>query len=56
MSFGHVFFAPDYDVPRPRVIGQFQNSAGVSSGPITVLDDKTVFIQQFTFDGNFSSK
>ena len=58
MNFGNVFFSPNFDVPQPREIGKFSDTkpGSVSSGSITVLDDKTVFIEKFSFDGLASGK
>jgi len=56
MSFGHVFFPFNFDVPRPVVIGRFEvQGMSVSSGPISVLDHKTVLVETFSHNGRIDN-
>ncbi|XP_067928652.1 protein Skeletor, isoforms B/C-like [Watersipora subatra] len=50
--FGGFDIPEGFDYPQPQMIGQFSQLAHqVSSGQVTILDEKTIKIEQFTYDG-----
>ena len=51
VDFGHVKISGDLDIPAPLEIGQFtQPPHDASSGVITVLDHRTIQIEELSYD------
>ncbi|XP_029163998.1 uncharacterized protein LOC114935347 isoform X2 [Nylanderia fulva] len=51
-AFGDVYIPEEFDPPTPQKISQLsRRSHNVSSGPIVILDSKTISIPQFVYDG-----
>lgn len=51
-AFGDVYMAEEFEPPSTQVISQFsKRSHGVSSGPLQILDAKTIVIPDFTYNG-----
>ncbi|XP_014255074.1 protein Skeletor, isoforms B/C [Cimex lectularius] len=51
-AFGDVYMAEEFEPPATQTIGQLsRRSHGVSSGPIQILDAKTILIPDFTYNG-----
>lgn len=54
-DFGDVYIPEAFEPPRTQRIGSFsENSHGVSSGPVEVLDSKTIRIPDLYYDGTGS--
>jgi len=53
LDFGHILFPSNLEVPKATVIGQFANThdSTFHSGPIRVLDHKTVRLEKFQVTG-----
>lgn len=51
-AFGDVNVPEEFEPPAVQTIGQLsKKSHGVSSGPIQILDAKTLLIPNFTYNG-----
>ncbi|KAL1138299.1 hypothetical protein AAG570_009987 [Ranatra chinensis] len=51
-AFGDVYVAEEFEAPSTQVIAQLsKKSHGVSSGPIQILDAKTIVIPDFSYNG-----
>lgn len=54
-NFGDVYIPEEFEPPKPQTVGAFsensQNSHGVSSDTIEILDSKTIRIPEFSYDG-----
>lgn len=51
-GFGDVYMAEEFEPPTTEVIAAFsRRSHGVSSGPLQILDAKTIVIPHFTYNG-----
>jgi len=51
-AFGDVYMAEDFDPPERQIIAQFsRRSHGVSSGPVEIIDAKTILIPDFSYNG-----
>ncbi|XP_027842115.2 protein Skeletor, isoforms B/C [Aphis gossypii] len=52
IAFGDVYVPEDFEPPVKQIIGDFTTkSHGVSSGPIEILDSKTIKIPMFSYNG-----
>lgn len=52
IAFGDVYIPEDFEPPVKQVIGDFTTkSHGVSSGPIEIIDSKTIKIPMFSYNG-----
>ncbi|XP_043510950.1 protein Skeletor, isoforms B/C [Frieseomelitta varia] len=50
-TFGDVYIPDEFDPPAPQKISQLtKRSHGVSSGPIVIMDSKTIKIPEFTYE------
>uniref|UniRef100_A0A1B6DSH2 DOMON domain-containing protein n=3 Tax=Clastoptera arizonana TaxID=38151 RepID=A0A1B6DSH2_9HEMI len=51
-AFGDVYIPEEFEPPTVQTIGQLsKKSHGVSSGPIQIIDAKTIIIPNFTYNG-----
>lgn len=51
-AFGDVYIPEEFAPPVTQTISQLTGrSHGVTSGPIEILDAKTILIPQFTYNG-----
>lgn len=51
-DFGDIYIPEDFEPPMPQRGSSFsKKSNGVSSGPIEILDSKTLKIPDFNYDG-----
>lgn len=51
-SAGRVQLQPGFEYPAPQMIGEFsQLNRDVSSGEVTVLNDRQIMIKNYTYDG-----
>ena len=51
--YGGADIPAGFRIPAPVTIGAFtQRAHQVSSGAVTVLDDRTIEIKNFNYDGN----
>ncbi|CAB0008451.1 unnamed protein product [Nesidiocoris tenuis] len=51
-AFGDVYMAEDFEPPSSQTIGQLsRRSHGVTSGPVQIIDAKTLVIPDFTYNG-----
>ncbi|XP_043267996.1 protein Skeletor, isoforms B/C [Venturia canescens] len=52
VNFGEVFIPENLEVPKTRVLPEFSRLAhGLSSGNISILDSKTIYIPNLHYDG-----
>ena len=52
VDFGNLIFPDDLVIPAARELGQFSRLAhGVRSGTVTILDPKTIRIEDLHYDG-----
>lgn len=51
-NFGDIYIPEEFEPPSAQNVGSFSKlSHNVSSGPIEILDSKTIRIRNFTYDG-----
>ncbi|KAG7297570.1 hypothetical protein JYU34_019613 [Plutella xylostella] len=51
-TFGDVAIPDDFEAPTERTLGPMTGSPAVSSGPVKVLDARTILIPSFRYDGS----
>lgn len=52
INFGDVYIPANLEIPKPRVLPEFSRLAhALSSGNISILDSKTIYIPNLHYDG-----
>lgn len=55
-NFADIYIPDGFEPPSPKRIGEFKSRSGrIKSGPVTVIDSKTIRIESLVYDGQSNS-
>ncbi|KAM7284804.1 protein Skeletor, isoforms B/C [Ixodes scapularis] len=48
-SFGHITIPTNFETPKPVTVGRLRGQDGKESGPVVLVDSRTMFIVHFSY-------